>query len=144
MVETPEELPLTNDGNPAAVGAWRSRSLWNLAATLGGAKGSSSNRRGIFRCQRSDGKKHHHPKRYLQVVGFLGGGSYCYSSHNPGVVEKWPYIGYTTILGGGSFKHFFIFTKDVQCDEHIFQRGWFNHQLGMIYTNLYVYIYTSL
>ena len=34
---------------------------------------------------------------------------------------------------GGGFKHFFIFTPKIgemiQFDEHIFQMGWFNHQL---------------
>ena len=35
---------------------------------------------------------------------------------------------------GGGFKHFFFFTpiylgEIVQFDEHIFQMGWFNHQL---------------
>ena len=34
---------------------------------------------------------------------------------------------------GGGFKDLFIFTpkigEDFHLDEHIFQRGWFNHQL---------------
>ena len=35
------------------------------------------------------------------------------------------------ILGGG-FKHFLfspLFGEDYQFDEHIFEMGWFNHQL---------------
>ena len=39
-------------------------------------------------------------------------------------------------LGGGNSNVFGIFTpklgEDFQFDEHIFQRGWFNHQLDEI------------
>ena len=34
---------------------------------------------------------------------------------------------------GGGFKYFLfspLFGEDFQFDEHIFQRGWFNHQLA--------------
>ena len=41
-----------------------------------------------------------------------------------------------TRLGGG-FKYFLcspLFGEDSQFDEHIFQMGWFNHQLGLFFT----------
>ena len=39
------------------------------------------------------------------------------------------------LLQGGGFKHVLfspLFGEDSHFDEHIFQRGWFNHQLGWI------------
>ena len=39
---------------------------------------------------------------------------------------------------GGGFKYFLVssllFGEMIQFDEHIFQMGWFNHQLGMIFS----------
>ena len=44
---------------------------------------------------------------------------------------------------GGGFKHFFIFTpipgKMIPFDEHIFQMGWFNHQLEVASPSLQVH-----
>ena len=40
---------------------------------------------------------------------------------------------------GGGFEYFFfspLFGEDSQFDEHIFQRGWFNHQLENPMNNL--------
>ena len=40
-----------------------------------------------------------------------------------------------TSLGGG-FKYFFIsplFGEMIQFDDHIFQVGWFNHQLDLVF-----------
>ena len=39
---------------------------------------------------------------------------------------------YFTVLLGGGFKHVLfssLFGEMIQFDEHIFQMGWFNHQL---------------
>ena len=39
-------------------------------------------------------------------------------------------------LGGGVNFFFYVhplFGEDFQFDEHIFQRGWFNHQLGGVF-----------
>ena len=39
---------------------------------------------------------------------------------------------------GGGFKYFLfssLFGEMIQFDEHIFQMGWFNHQLGFCYKN---------
>ena len=53
-----------------------------------------------------------------------------------------PFKGFGLISGGyvlgGGLKHFLftprIFGEMIQFDEHIFQRGWFNHQLeGVTY-----------
>ena len=45
------------------------------------------------------------------------------------------YIIYVCILGWWQLKHFFVFFTPIpgemiQFDEHIFQMGWFSHQLG--------------
>ena len=46
--------------------------------------------------------------------------------------SKWDFLEKNEVLGGG-FKYLFMFTptwgRFSQFDEHIFQRGWFNHQL---------------
>jgi len=43
------------------------------------------------------------------------------------------------MLLGGGFKYFFTFHRYfgemIQFDEHIFQMGWFNHQLEMLVEN---------
>ena len=49
-------------------------------------------------------------------------------SHEQGPVEP----RYFTVLLGGGFKHVLfssLFGEMIQFDEHIFQMGWFDHQL---------------
>ena len=53
------------------------------------------------------------------------------------------------ILGGGfNFQLLFIFTpisgEMIQIDDHIVQRGWFNHRLVCIYIYVFIYVDTKL
>ena len=53
------------------------------------------------------------------------------------------------ILAGGCFFFFqfsTVFMDMIQFDEHVFQMGWFNHQLVIvhIYTYLHLYIFSSV
>ena len=84
-----------------------------------------------------------------RVLTIPGGAGFCPSTVSPwclAYLSRWflpfPQVGYgssleAVFLGGGFNCFFSIFTpipgEMIQFDEHIFQGGWFNHQLESLY-----------
>ena len=78
------------------------------------------------------------------ILGFFGNSNISlYREFIGNIYREYPYLGggnSNIFLGGGfnMFQLFFIFIpilgEMIQFDEHIFQMGWFNHQLVELFS----------